>query len=171
MQDLNHLFEDLKHANQAGVYRLVNKAENSCYILQSSNMAKSLVRLLSSNLFFPEFEFEILELVPNLVNLRPRCQFYKDLQSSNGWTIINPNRVSNCKIVISPLEDFRVGRGGRYLFEVKIKQGAWRELTVGIFNDYSEVESFLSQNYPSNKVYKIIESSNELTREYLKLNE
>ena len=168
--ELTNLFETLKLANFPGVYMLRNGAENLVYVNWSSNMAGALVRHLSSNMLIPNFDFEILEIVTDPKLLRIRCQYFKDLHSSNGCSIINPSRVSNCKLVISPLDDFRVGRGGMYLFEVKIVQGSFRELTVGIFNDYSEVESFLSQNYPSNKVYKIIESSNELTREYLKLN-
>src|ERR1700677_57898 len=100
MQDLNQLFEQLKSTDKAGVYRLFNNANKICYISYSSNISKALVRLLDSNLFMPEFNFEILELVTNPINLRIRCQYFKDLHFSNGWVIINHKRVSNWKVRI-----------------------------------------------------------------------
>lgn len=163
---MNHLFEDLKHANKAGVYRLVNKLENSCYILQSSNMAKSLVRLLSSNLYFPEFEFEILEIVTNNINLRPRCQYFKDLYSSNGWTIINNKRVSSLKVHIEVIDDFRDKNSDTYLLAVKLVSKGYKNFIVGVFDSYTDMDEFLHQYYAANLVTGIYYCNNPLTKEY-----
>lgn len=165
--EMTSLFELLKQANQSGVYCLKNKADNSVYINWSSNIPKTLVRLLSSNLFFPEFDFELLEIVTESKLLRIRCQYFKDLYSSNKYTIINPGRVSNCKLVIGTMPDFRVKDNNRYLFQVKIVQRSYWEATVGVFEEYVEVEDFCALHYSSNKVYNIIYSSNKLTKGFL----
>lgn len=171
MEDLIGIFEDLKKINKAGVFCLINNAEKSCYISYSSNLAKSLVRLLSSNLYFPEFEFKVLEIVTESINLRPRCQFYKDLYYSNKYTIINPNRVSSWKLHISVIDDPNRLDGTKGLFRVYLSSKGYKRITVGVFSDYSDVELFCAQNYSNNKVYGIIKSSNQLTREYLNVKE
>jgi hypothetical protein len=168
MEPLIRLFEDLKKTNQAGVYCLVNNVEKTCYISYSSNISKSLVRLLSSSLYFPEFEFKILEIVTEPINLRPRCQFFKDLYSSNKWSIINPNRVSNWKLHISVIDDLKRLDHSKGLFRVYVSSKGYKEITVGVFDLYRDVEVFCAQNYSNGKVYSIIKSSNELTLEYLK---
>ena len=168
MQDLNRLFEDLKHTNQAGVYRLINNADKSVYINFSSNISRSLVNLLYSNLMIPEFEFKVLEIVTENSNLRPRCQFYKDQHSNMGYQLLNPKRVCSLKLHIEPIEDFRLGRGGKYLFMVKVVSQGFRESVVGIFNDYSSLDVFCAENYKNSNIYKIVTASNDLTLEYLK---
>lgn len=161
----------LKEINKAGIYLLVDKLEKRCYVNYSSNISGSLNRLLSSNLFFAKYEFEILEIVTEPMNLRIRCQYFKDLYSSNGYEIINPKRVSSWKVFIEPINDFRFNTNKNYLFAVKLSSRGYKELTVGIFSTYVEVDEFINKFYARNIVTDIKYSNNKLTTEYLKLND
>lgn len=165
---MESIFEALKTLNVAGVYLLVNLESKEVYVSYSSNIAGALVRLLSSNMFFPKFQFNILELVTDSINLRPRCQFYKDLYSSNGYTLLNPKRVSNWKLRIESINDFRDKAGKSLLFVVNLYSGAYKRLTVGIFESYESLQSFIDLHYARNLVTRIVYADNELTREYLK---
>ena len=167
MQELNCIFEQLKSINKAGIYRLVNHAEKRCYVNYSSNMAKAVTRLLDSNLFFPEFEFDVLEIVTNPMKLKIRCQYFKDLQYSNGYNIINSNKVSNWKLVIDTIRDFRYQGDDAYLFSVKIVSRGYKELVVGIFDTYTAMDSFINKYYPRSVVTDLVICSNALTKEYL----
>ena len=168
---MQELFEQLKHVNQAGVYLLVSLDTREVYINHSSNIAKSLVRLLSSNMYFPKFNFNILELVTDPINLRPRCQFYKDLYSSNGYTLLNPKRVSNWKLYTGIIDDFTYARGHKALFTVTLVSGSYKRIIVAVYSDYEELQEFLRYYYPANLVTSIIYADNDLTKEYRKLNE
>jgi len=165
---MTDLFEVLKSTAESGVFALINKADNSVYINFSSNISRSLVNLVYSNMMIPEFEFKLLEIVTNYSNLRPRCQFYKDQYSNMDYQLINPKRVCNLKLSIEPIEDFRFKGSSKYLFKVSIVSGSYKEFIVGIFEDYSSLELFCAQKYSNGKVYNIVTSTNELTQEYLK---
>lgn len=165
---MTNLFETLKQTAQAGVFALINNADKSLYINFSSNISRSLVNLLYSNLMIPEFEFKLLEVVTENSNLRPRCQFYKDQYSNLDYTILNPKKVCNLKLRIEPIDDFRSKGSSKFLFKVSVVSGSYKEIVVGIFDLYSDVELFCAQKYSNGKIYSIIESSNELTLEYLK---
>jgi hypothetical protein len=169
MQDLNQLFEQLKTTNQAGVYLLVSLDTREVYINFASNISRSLVRLLSSQLYFPKFEFNILELVTDPINLRPRCQFYKDLYASNNYVILNPKRVSSWKLRIDTIGHPSDKTYDGLVYAVKVSSGSYKELVVGIYNDYEDLYKFMSSYYPQNLVTRIVYASNDLTREYLKL--
>lgn len=164
------IFEELKNINKAGVFILKDAQTNSVYINYSSNIAQALARLLNTNLYFPKYSFEILDIVTNNINLRVRCQYYKDLYSSNGYNIINPKRVSNYKVVIEPIRDFRYKELGRFILSIKLVSRGYKELVVGVFNDYETLQRFLDQYYAGNLVTDIKYADNELTREYLNVN-
>lgn len=163
-----NLFEALKQTSQSGVFALTNKADKSVYINFSSNISRSLVNLLYSNLMIPEFEFNVLEIVTENSNLRPRCQFYKDHYSNTGYQLLNPKRVCNLKLHIEPIDDFRLKGDSKYIFKVSIVSGSYKEFTVGIFESYTDVEVFCAENYKNSNIYRIVTANNELTKEYLK---
>lgn len=165
---MNSIFEELKNISKPGVFILKDPSDKSCYIGYSSNIAGALNRLLGSKLFIPEYEFNILEIVTNPINLRIKCQYYKDKYSNNGYNLINPERVSKLKLSIDPIRDFRSGHINEYLLSVKIVSKGYKELIVGLFNDYSEVSLFLESYYPGKIVTEVIYSNNGLTKEYLK---
>lgn len=165
--ELKNLFEDLKYVNSMGIYSLTIKGTKNCWICYSSNIAGALSRHLNSNMFIPEIEFELLEIVTDSFKLRPRCQYFKDLYSSNGYVILNPKRVCNLKLLIQPIDDFRFTGRVKDLFKVSVVSLGYKEVIVGIFESYDDVEVFCAENYKSSNVYDIIKSSNELTREYL----
>lgn len=162
---MESLFEAIKSANKMGIYLLVNKPKKRCYISYSSNMAQALVRL-SSNFQDEQFDFELLEIVTNPINLKPRCQYFKNLYSSNGYDIINPKRVSNLKARIGSINDFRSIMREDILLTVELVSRGYRDLIVGVFSTITEINSFMSQNY-SNGVFNIVYSNNKLTQEYL----
>lgn len=162
------LFSELKLINLPGIYLLVDEAKKLAYINYSSNIAGALIKHLSSNKF-ENWEFKVLEIVTdNPIRLRIRCQYFKDLYSSNTYEIINFNRASNLKLFIDPIKDFRLGFGNHDLLRVKIVSKGYRDFVVGIFNDYVELDEFLQKYYARNLVTDLIYADNDLTREYLK---
>lgn len=158
------IFEELKNINKPGVFSLKNTTDNSIYINYSSNISSSLTRLINTNLFFDQYEFKVLEIVTDPIKLRIRCQYFKDWYSSNNYNIINPRRVSNWKVSVEVFSP-RVGKD--MVFGVKLVSGAYKQLTVGLFESYEELQSFLDLNYAGNLVTDIKYASNKLTLEYL----
>src|SRR5271165_6496407 len=166
MQELPSLFETLKYTSNAGIYCLVNNSRD-VYISYSSNISKSLVRLLDSQLFFPKFEFYILELVTEPINLRVRCQYYKDCYSSNGYNLLNPKRVSNWKVLIDLVKLPNKTSSEDTAIAVKLVSRGYRELIVALYYDHEDLHKFVNSYYPANLVTRIVYATNDLTLEYL----
>lgn len=162
-----NLFEALKTLPKQGVYLLKNEDLKQVFIGHSSNMPLSIIRNLENNkLFMPEYSFELLEVVESKINLLPRTQFYKDKYCNLGYNLINNNKVFNRKLRIDLINDFRFHPNGECLFAVKLISSDYRALTVGIFDYYDDVQSFVAANY-CNVIYNIVFADNALTREYL----
>ena len=89
------------------------------------------------------------------------------MYSSNRWAIINPKRVSNCKVRIEVIPASRRNPGSQSVLAVKVVSRGYKEVTVGIFNDYTDMMSFLDQYYAGNLVTKIVYADNELTKRYM----
>lgn len=160
---------DIKALSKPGIYRLVNHEKKSCYISYSSN----LLIALSKDLIYNYSNFEVLEIVTDLTLIKLRCQFWKDQHESSNfkdYELINPKRVCGLKLSIEAQKDFRYQNTDRMLFHIKVVYRNYMSKLVGIFSEYSEVEEFIARFY-SNGIYNIVYSSNELTGEYLKLNE
>lgn len=166
MESSNNLWDELKTLSKQGIYYLINQESRKVYINYSSNIPNAIVKLLDSSNFDNNYKFSILEIVTDKKNLRIRCQYFKDLYSNMGYTLINSNRVSNRKLVIKLLPDFRGHITGMCLFYVKIVSKGYGELIVGVFQHSSEVDSFVAQNY-SNGINNIIYADNDITKEYL----
>lgn len=163
----NNVFNQLKALPRQGIYYLINQVDRKVYINYSSNIPNAIVKLLSDSNFGDGYYFNVLEIVTDKKNLRIRCQYFKDLYSNMNYNLINNKRVSNRKIVIKLLPDFRGHIDGMCFFYIKIVSKGYGELTVGVFKHITEVDSFMSQNY-SNGFNNIIYADNDLTKEYLK---
>lgn len=162
----NNIWNQIKSLPKQGIFYLCNKETKSVYIGYSSNIPNAIIKLLNNSNKFDGYYFDTLEIVTDKKNLRIRCQYFKDLYSNMGYTLINNNRVSNRKLVIKVLEDFRSLGVGKFLFYVKIVSKGYGAITVGVFQHGSESELFVAQKY-NNGVVDIIYANNDLTKEFL----
>lgn len=144
---------------------LVNHEQKKAYISYSSNISSALFRL-SGEPSLQDLTFELLELVTDPINLRVRCQYFKDQYASNGYQILNQKRVSNWKLLIEPIHDFRVKAHNEYVLLVKVRCRANKEVIVGVFEDVDHMDAFLLKYYPQKLVTEIRSSNNPLTKEY-----
>lgn len=157
-----NIFQELKNISKSGIY-LLESSNKDIFIGYSSNILLALTR----NIYSDYSNMTILEIVTSKELLRPRCQYYKDHYSNNGFKLLNPNRVCNIRVKIDLLEDFRDKGSGKYLFYVSlVSKGYWKR-TVGVFDTVSAAEAFSARKYSNNRVYDIVYSSNDLTKEYL----
>lgn len=169
---MENLINNLINLPEMGIYGLLNKIDNKIYIGFSKNIVTALIRLINNIKYsnikhdLNKLEFIIIETINKPEELRLRCQHWINDYSNKGFGLYNNKRkVFNQKLRICAISSLDGAGRPNYHLHVRIVSKGYRELTVGVFNDVSELNEFVDKNYKV--IDKIVYADNRLTKEYL----
>lgn len=168
------LFTQLISLPEKCIYAFFNHEDKKVYVGYSSNILRSLysnfngIKYSNMKDDINKLSFSVLEEVVDTDRLRIRYQFWSDHYSNIGYGLYRNYKAVGYKARIDVQEEPGKGKLANYKFIVKLISRGYRELIVGIFDDLSEANKFISLHYSN--VNDIIYSDNELTNNYLRRN-
>lgn len=170
-----YLLDNLVHLPDMCIYGFINEDDKKIYIGHTYDLLLALHRNLKEIKYsnhpckrdLKKLKFIIIETLNTRKKSHIRHQYWINDYSNKGYRLYRRYKACSFKLRIDLLADFRYQGYAKYLFYVKLLTKRYKELTVGVFDNIKETESFVSDNYKS--IDNIIYSDNALTKEYLNI--
>lgn len=171
---LNYLF----NYPEMCIYGLINHKDHKIYVGYTANLPLALSRIIRDTKYsnnklnkdWDKLEFAVLETVTDRKNLRIKYNQWIKEYSNKGWDLYKKQGQSNIptyKLRIDLWMDESRWTKEDQLVYVRLITRRYKELTVGVFNDYDEAVRWSKDNYPNTTITQVIYAKNALTEEYL----
>lgn len=169
------LLQDLGSIPEMCIYGFINETDKKIFIGYTTDIVTALNRNLKEMKYsnhpckddFDKLKVINIETLKSRQDAKIRYQYWVKQYSNQGYRMYRKYKAVDYKVRIEVLRDFRVKPPtSAYLLYVKLLDRRYKSITVGVFDQVSEADDFVANNYA--QVDKIVYSDNQLTKEYLR---
>ena len=163
--------KDLLNYSKPGIWGFVNDKDKRFFISYSNNILSSVSRNISQ---IQDKSHSCRKLIRDLPNLQfvllagSTSHDTKDLKilamelidgfKAKGYTPYKDVTLVSYKLRTAITKDYKI--------HVLLVNKRNDKVVVGVFDNIDDSKSFISNNYPNNKISKVIYSTNSLTKEF-----